>query len=80
MVILTYNNTLKKDTASVEFMEIIESFNLKRSLYKPTRPISGTCIDNFYHNVRASLYALWLDIILLNTGTITNVTTASKIW
>ncbi|KAJ0179172.1 hypothetical protein K1T71_004884 [Dendrolimus kikuchii] len=45
-------NLLENSTQSQKFKQIILSYNLKFSVNEPTRPNSGTCLDNIIHNVR----------------------------
>lgn len=47
-------NRLKSNNISKKFELILKSFNLKLSINKPTRHISGTCLDNIAHNVRGA--------------------------
>lgn len=43
---------LNKTKTSMDFEQLLYSFNLKLSLNVPTRLISGTCLDNFIQNIR----------------------------
>lgn len=45
-------NTLERSKLSLEFTTILQGFNLRIALNEPTRPSSGTCIDNVIHNVK----------------------------
>lgn len=47
-------NILKDNKITEAFLNILKNYNLKISLLEPTRPASGTCLDNFLHNVRGS--------------------------
>ncbi|XP_052751392.1 uncharacterized protein LOC128200806 [Galleria mellonella] len=43
---------LKADKYSFEFKQLLQGFNLKLAINDPTRLCSGTCIDNFGHNMK----------------------------
>lgn len=45
-------NILNKSKESIEFEQMLHSYNLKLGLREPTRLSSGTCIDNFIFNIR----------------------------
>lgn len=45
-------NVLNKSKESSEFIHILQSYNLKLGFKEPTRPTSGTCIDNIVYNIR----------------------------
>lgn len=47
-------NILNKNRDTNNFIEILNSFNLKIAINEPTRLKSGTCIDNVIHNVKGS--------------------------
>lgn len=43
---------LQKTKHSSIFKRLLKGFNLKIEIEKPTRPSSGTCLDNILHNIR----------------------------
>lgn len=43
---------LSRSRASVEFESLLLTYNLKLIINEPTRISSGTCLDNFCHNIR----------------------------
>lgn len=43
---------LKKNRSAVYFEELLLTYNLKLIFNEPTRLSSGTCLDNFIHNIR----------------------------
>lgn len=47
-------NMLKRNKCVTELEQLLTSFNLKISVKEPTRPISGTCLDNIFHNIHGA--------------------------
>jgi exonuclease III len=47
-------DVLANSKYSLEFQDIILSHNFKLSIKEPTRPSSGTCLDNIIHNIRGT--------------------------
>lgn len=46
---------LKNTKISMQFQNLLHSFNMKLGVREPTRLESNTCIDNIIHNVRGSV-------------------------
>jgi hypothetical protein len=50
-----YNiNILKSDKSTILFENTLSNYNLKLKIRNPTRPSSGTCLDNFAINIRGT--------------------------
>lgn len=45
-------DTLKSNISSTEFVDLLLQYNLKLVIKQATRLVSGTCIDNFAHNIK----------------------------
>lgn len=43
-------NTLKRNNVTLDFENLLLNYNLKLIINQPTRPKSGTCLDNFAHD------------------------------
>lgn len=45
-------NTLADDKCVSDFKQLLLVHNLRLSINEPTRPVSGTCLDNIIHDIR----------------------------